>query len=86
MFERSLSPAVVEAVIADGEVIQQYSDDQPYPSQLLLGWHDDTPLHVVVARNDGSGDCIVVTALRSRPEALEPRLQDTEVEILRYAA
>jgi len=62
MFERSLSPTTVEAVIAGGEIIQQYPDDQPYPSQLILGWQGSTPVHVVVALDAKAGDCIVVTA------------------------
>lgn len=67
MFERSLSPALVEAVIASGEIIQQYPDDQPFPSRLILGWRDATPVHVVVAQDAASGDCIVVTAYIPNP-------------------
>lgn len=37
MFERRISVADVRAVVAEGEVIQAYPDDKPYPSKLLLG-------------------------------------------------
>lgn len=48
-------------VVAVGEVIADYPDDQPYPSCLLLGFADSTPIHVVVARNPVDGECVVVT-------------------------
>jgi hypothetical protein len=54
--------ADVRAVIANGEVIAEYSDDQPYPSFLLLGFTAAGPLHVVVARELVRERCIVVTA------------------------
>jgi hypothetical protein len=30
-----------------GEIIEQYPDDYPYPSVLILGYSDGKPLHVV---------------------------------------
>lgn len=55
MFERGLSPEGVEQVIAGGEIIQRYSDDRPYPSQLILGWNGSNPVHVVVAQDPETG-------------------------------
>lgn len=37
MFEREISESDVVAVIQNGQIIEEYSDDPPYPSQLLLG-------------------------------------------------
>ena len=37
MFERSVTRADVREVLATGEVIEQYPDDTPYPSRLILG-------------------------------------------------
>jgi hypothetical protein len=68
MFERSLSPTLVEAVIASGAIIQQYPDDQPFPSRLIPGWWDASPVHVVVAQDAAAGDCIVVTACIPDPK------------------
>lgn len=34
-------------------VKEDYPDDTPYPSRLLLGWHNNRPLNIVVADNFG---------------------------------
>ncbi len=64
MFQRALSKNVVRQIIVEGEVIADYPDDCPYPSYLVLGYCDDEPIHIVVARDKGSGRCFVVTAYR----------------------
>lgn len=61
MFERGISRDDALAVIARGETIAEYADDQPHPSRLLLGSVETKPLHVVVAFNEAAGLCIVVT-------------------------
>ncbi len=38
MFERKISPADVRAILESGETIEEYLDDIPYPSRLVLGW------------------------------------------------
>ncbi|WP_407919610.1 DUF4258 domain-containing protein [Candidatus Nitrospira inopinata] len=62
MFERRISEPEVEEAVRNGEVIEEYSEDTPYPSQLLLGWFGGRPLHVVAAYDPGSGTCVVITA------------------------
>lgn len=37
MFEREISPAEVREVLKSGETINEYSNDNPYPSKLILG-------------------------------------------------
>lgn len=61
MFERDIPQAAVAAVLRDGEVVESYPGDHPYPSCLLLGWHGGRPLHVVAAREAASGLCVVIT-------------------------
>jgi hypothetical protein len=61
MFQRSIDEEDVYHVLEEGEVIENYPDDQPYPSQLILGWSDDRPIHVVVARNNDDNQLIVIT-------------------------
>ena len=61
MFERRISAKHVEHVVASGEVIEEYPDDQPYPSRLILGFVDDRPLHVVGAENAAAGEMIIIT-------------------------
>jgi hypothetical protein len=61
MFERAIGADEVLAVIAAGETISEYADDKPYPSRLLLGVVDGRPIHVVVAKDESAGLCVVVT-------------------------
>jgi hypothetical protein len=68
MFQRGIGWDAVLAVVAHGQVVVEYADDMPYPSQLLLGFVDARPLHVVAAIDDLTGTCIVVTAYQPRPE------------------
>lgn len=61
MFERAIRPEDVRNVVAAGKSIAEYPDDTPYPSTLLLGFVDRTPVHVVVAKDATSGTCHIVT-------------------------
>ena len=61
MFERAITPEVVEKIIAQGEVIANYLDDSPYPSALVLGFDQNRPIHLVLAQNQETGACYVVT-------------------------
>ena len=36
MFERSITKAEIRRVLVNGEVINEYLEDKPYPSQLIL--------------------------------------------------
>ena len=51
MYQRVISDAEVRHVIATGETVEDYPDDTPYPSRLVLGWNGRRPIHVVVADN-----------------------------------
>jgi len=61
MFERDILEIDVENTIINGEIIEEYPDDRPYPSFLALGLND-RPLHVVFAKNDEENEMIVITA------------------------
>lgn len=61
MFRRGISDDDVRRVVADGEPIERYPDDTPYPSRLLLGWSGSRPIHVVVADNPAGQETIVIT-------------------------
>jgi hypothetical protein len=63
MFQRDIYEYQVEEVIENGEVIEHYKDDKPYPSFLVLGFVDNTPLHVVYSKDD-EGNVIVITAYK----------------------
>ena len=71
MFERRISTDDVKAVIGSGETIEDYPDDRPYPSRLVLGWRGARPLHVIVADNLSENELIVITAYEPDPELWE---------------
>jgi hypothetical protein len=61
MFKRNIKGNEVKLILEGGEVIKEYPDDKPYPSFLLFGFIDHRPLHLLVAKNNETGDCIMVT-------------------------
>lgn len=61
MFERAISPKLILEIVAKGEIIADYPEDRPYPSALILGFEQARPIHIVLARNATTSECIVVT-------------------------
>jgi len=48
MAERLITTLDLEKAIKDGEIIEEYPDDKPCPSVLLLGKVNNTPIHIVI--------------------------------------
>jgi hypothetical protein len=71
MFERSIGRADVVEVIQSGEIIVEYPYDEPFPSQIILGLSTGRTLHVVVARDDQTDTCYVITAYEPNPALWE---------------
>ena len=61
MFERDIFEEEIEETVKNGEVIEEYLDDKPYPSFLALKFFDK-PLHVVFAKNEKDNEIIIITA------------------------
>ncbi len=61
MFERGISQDAVLSTLNTGEVIDAYPTDQPYPSVLISGWFNSNPLHLVAAKNEVTGECVIIT-------------------------
>jgi len=55
MFERDIFEEDSEDAIENGERIEKYPDDKPYPSFLALKFFQK-PLHVVFAKNANASD------------------------------
>lgn len=49
MFERNISTDDLLDVLTSGEVIEEYPDDEPCPSALILGFINHAVYHVVIA-------------------------------------
>ena len=71
IFQRRISKDDVRQILETGETIETYPHDTPYPSQLVLGWRNVRPLHVVAAENAESGETIVITAYEPDSEEWE---------------
>lgn len=71
MLERGISRKIVKRVLLEGDVIEDYPDDKPYPSSLLIGWFYGKPFHVVAAFDNQSGYCFVITAYKPDLEHFE---------------
>ena len=68
MFERSITTAEIRTALANGEIIEKYPEDTPYPSRLVLGWRGSRPLHIVLADNAENNEWIIVTVYQPDPE------------------
>lgn len=67
MFERKIGAEEVRYVLETGEVIEEYSDDTPYPSRLILGCYKGRVIHVVAANNRLDEQIIVITVYEPDP-------------------
>lgn len=70
MFERSIVPRECEEAFQASKVIGTYPDDQPFPSELRLGYAGTRPLHLVVAETPDS--IHVITAYVPDPTLWSP--------------
>ena len=71
MFLRGISGEDVRNVLRTGETIQEYREDQPYPSRLVLGWRGSRPIHLVVADNTDEQEIVVITVYSPDPAQWE---------------
>lgn len=72
MFRRQISSEDVRHVLDTGEIIQEYPEDRPHPSRLVLGWRGSTPVHVVAADSTESDETFVITVYEPTLELWEP--------------
>lgn len=72
MFERGIHPSDVRRILQIGEVVEDYPDDEPYPSRLVTRMIRVTTLHVVAAANTEDNETIVITVYEPNPAKWEP--------------
>lgn len=63
LLERGISRQDVLTAVMQGEIVEVYADDRPYPGCLLLHIGAE-PLHVVAAVDETARICHVITAYR----------------------
>lgn len=67
MFQRSIQVEEVRAAMGNGEIIESYPEDLPYPSYLLLGWAGKRPLHIVAA-DVSYNESVIITVYEPDPK------------------
>jgi len=55
-------------VLTSGEIIEQYPEDTPYPSHLMLGFIDMRPVHIVAADDDKDRVTYIITVYEPSAE------------------
>ena len=56
-----------------GEIIEEYTEDQPYPSSLIMGrTSTGRPLHIVAALVPAEEQLIIITTYQPDPDRWEP--------------
>lgn len=70
--ERGIRVDEIHDATESPAVVEEYPDDEPYPSRLVMGWAGGRPLHVVPAGPTVTGDTIVVTLYEPDPERWQP--------------
>ncbi len=70
--ERGISQEAVIEVIIKGEVIEDYPEDRPFPSCLMLGWVEGTPFHVVVSLDEKENTAYIITVYEPSLDKFEP--------------
>jgi hypothetical protein len=54
LIQRGISREEVIDILSSGKCIEDYPNDQPFPSALFLGWIEGSPLHAVAALDEAS--------------------------------
>ena len=69
--ERGINQEEALEVIQEGEVIENYPDDSPYPSCLIFKKVYERPIHVVVALDSEESFAYIITVYEPSPEEFE---------------
>lgn len=76
--ERGIKIQDVCQTIQSGQIIEQYPDDFPFPSCLILGYSEGKPIHVCASIQDNM--MYVITAYIPDPEKWEADLKTRKEE------
>ncbi len=61
MLERNISREEVKKVVREGEIIERYETDRPFPSFLMMKVFKNRPLHVVVGFDSRLSEVHIIT-------------------------
>lgn len=66
MAQRNIRPSEIRYAIETGKIINEYPDDTPHPSKLLLGFVDLRPVHIVFSELEDM--IIIISAYEPDPK------------------
>ncbi len=68
MLERKIKSEEITTSLLAAEIIENYDDDKPFPSYLLLGYSDGRPLHIVLSYDKLNEFIYIITIYEPSPE------------------
>jgi hypothetical protein len=71
MFTRGVYRNDIKFAILNGEMIEDYPEDKPYPSVLIYCLVDNVPIHVVVALDEERIKAYIITVYEPSQEIFE---------------
>jgi hypothetical protein len=66
--QRGFEPEDIRSTIVNGTIIEEYPEDVPYPSFLVMLWQGQRPVHLVAANNNADGETIIITVYEPDPQ------------------
>ena len=72
MLQRGIRDEDIEAVLAKCEVVEEYPEDHPFASRLVLGWSGGRPIHVVASDAPDADVTYIITTYEPDPNEWEP--------------
>lgn len=72
MIIRNISRAEVLDALEEGELVQIYEYDKPFPSALFLGFPRNRPVHVVASFDETAQQVFVITVYEPDSTIFEP--------------
>jgi hypothetical protein len=75
MLQRGISRENVKTALLEGDLVNAYPEDKPYSSCLVSGKDGADVYHVVVAYDDKSETCFIITVYRPDPRYFESDLK-----------
>ncbi len=71
MAKRAIKEQEIEHAIQNGETIETYPDDKPFPSRLIYALVNGRPIHLVLGFDESSKACYIITAYEPNIEKFE---------------
>ena len=75
MRDRHISVHDVLSALQNPDIIEEYRDDRPFPSFLILGYSGERPLHIVMAINDNDREIHLITVYIPDPSIWDDRFR-----------